>query len=389
MLAGPDFFNARLTIDDQAWAGNVEIHVNSSDWYAHHHEQDKNYDNVILHVVWEDDVSVFRNDETVIPTLELKNYVSKDLLSAYGKLFYNKQEQFINCGRDITSVSPFLWDNWLERLYFERLEQKSNVILKLLETSQNNWEKVLFVLLMKNFGSKINGELFFQLGKNLDFSIIRKLQGKPMQMESLMLGQAKLLESDEIVDSYYLKLRKEYAFLKLKYSLEDFSTGAPAFFKLRPTNFPTIRLSQISTLYAASSNLFHQLIEAENPNYHQIFKVKINPYWDDHYTFGKQSKKSSKSISKNFVDLILINTILPLKFCYVKYKGFEVGEFFLETIREIVKEKNSIIQNYENLGITINSAKDSQAILQLYGNYCSKKKCLQCAVGSELLNLKP
>ena len=389
MLAGPDFFDARLKIDNQAWAGNVEIHVNSSDWYAHNHEQDKNYDNVILHVVWEDDVSIFRKDGSLIPTLELKNYVGQDLLEAYRKLFKQKHEFFINCGKDINTVSPFLWENWLERLYLERLEQKSDVILGLLKLFKNDWEKVLFVLLLKNFGSKINGDSFFQLAKNLDFSIIRKLQGNPLQMESLMLGQAKLLESDEIVDSYYLKLRKEYAFLKLKYSLEDFSTGAPAFFKLRPSNFPTIRLSQISTLYAASSNLFHQLIEAENPNYHQIFKVRINPYWDDHYTFGKQSKKSSKSISKNFVDLILINTILPLKFCYLKYKGLEVGEFFLETIREIVKEKNSIIQNYENLGITINSAKDSQAILQLYGNYCSKKKCLQCAVGSELLNLKP
>ncbi len=387
-LAGPDFFNARLTIDNQVWAGNVEIHINSSDWYAHNHERDKNYDNVILHVVWEDDVSVFRNDETIIPTLELKNYVSQDLLSAYNKLFDNKKEQFINCGKDINTISRFLWANWLDRLYFERLEQKSVVILELLKTSQNDWEKVLFILLLKNFGSKINGDIFFELGKNVDFSIIRKLKEKPLQMESLLLGQAKLLESDEVLDFHYLKLKEEYSFLKSKYGLEESLINPPAFFKLRPVNFPTIRLSQISALYATNSNLFHQLIEAENPDYHQIFKVNINQYWDNHYTFGKLSKKRAKSISKNFVDLLLINTILPLKFCYWKYKGLTVDEVFLKLIKSVAKEENSIVKSYEDLGVAINSAKDSQALLQLYGNYCSKKKCLQCAVGAELLNLK-
>ena len=389
MLAGPDFFNARLAIDNQAWAGNVEIHINSSDWYAHHHEQDNNYDTVILHVVWEDDVSIFRKDGSLIPTLELKNYVSQELLINYMELFSNKKEQFINCGKNINTISPFLWDNWIERLYFERLERKSEVILELLEMSRNDWEKVLFLLLLKNFGSKINGEIFFQLGKNTDFSIIRKLQSEPTRMESLLLGQAKLLESDEIVDPYFLELKQEYAFLKLKYGLDASILGPPAFFRLRPSNFPTIRLSQIAALYASNSNLFHHLIEAENPDFHQIFKVHINPYWQNHYTFGRQSKKTSKFISKSFMDLIVINTILPLKFCYAKHKGLEVGEAFFGIIKDIKKEDNSIIRNYESLGVSIDSAMDSQAMLQLYGNYCREKKCLQCAVGSELLNLKP
>lgn len=387
-LAGPDFFNSRIKIGDQLWAGNVEIHISSSDWYAHGHEKDRNYDNVILHVVWEDDITVHRLDRSAIPTLVLKNYIAEDLLRAYNKLFEEKQHQFIYCGKDIKQVSGFTWDNWLERLYLERLEQKSEVILELLKTSQNNWEKVLFILLMKNFGSKINGESFFHMGQHLDFSIIRKLTGEPLRMEGLLLGLAKLLESDEVLDPYYLKLKEEYSFLKHKFKLSESSLGPPAFFKLRPANFPTIRLAQISSLYAGSSNLFHQLIESNNVDYYEIFKIAINAYWDNHYIFGKLSKKRPKTISKKFVDLLVINTILPLKFCYLKYKGLPINESFLEKISGIVKEQNSIVQNYENLNVVVKSAKDSQALLQLYHNYCTKKKCLQCAVGSELLNLK-
>ncbi|WP_281540834.1 DUF2851 family protein [Maribacter aestuarii] len=389
MLAGPDFFNAQIKIDDQLWAGNVEIHVNSSDWYAHKHEDDKNYDNVILHVVYEDDIRVHRGDGSVVPTLELKAYINDELLQAYEKLFEQQRHQFINCGKDIKLVSNFKWDNWVERLYIERLEQKSEVILELLKTSQNDWEKVLFVLLLKNFGSKINGDVFYNLGTNLDFSIIRKLAGKPLQMESLLLGLAKLLESEEIVDSHFLKLKEEFNFLKHKHNLEESTIGPPAFFKLRPSNFPTIRLSQIARLYAANPNMFHKLIEAENSNYYEILKVTANPYWDNHYTFGKVSKTRSKTTSKKFVDLLIINAILPIKFCYLKYKGLPIDESFIQTIRGIASESNNIIQNYEKLGVPVESAEKSQALLQLYNNYCTKNKCLQCVVGSELLNLKP
>ena len=388
MLAGPDFFNAQIKIGDQLWAGNVEIHVNSSDWYAHHHEKDKNYDNVILHVVFGDDIKVHRADGSVIPTLALKEYINKELLKAYEKLFEQQRHQFINCGNDIDVVSNFAWDNWLERLYFERLEQKSEVILELLKSSQNDWEKVLFVLLMKNFGSKINGDVFFHLGKNLDFSIIRKLAGKPLQMESLFLGLAKLLESNEIVDTHYLKLKEEFGFLKHKHNLEVSALGAPAFFKLRPSNFPTIRLSQIAALYAGDPNLFNMLVESENVKYREVLRATANSYWDEHYTFGKVSKKRPKTISKKFVDLLIINTILPIKFCYLKYRGLPIEESFLKTIGTITGETNSIIQNYKELGVSVNNAKDSQALLQLYNNYCTKGKCLQCTVGSALLNLK-
>lgn len=387
-LAGPDFFNAKLKIGEQLWAGNVEIHINASDWYAHNHEKDKNYDNVILHVVWEDNLAVFRDDGSEIPTLELKNYISEELLGAYNKLFEEKQDQFINCSKDITHISEFLWDNWLERLYFERLEQKSEVILKLLKVSQNDWEKVLFILLLKNFGSKINGDLFYRVGESLDFSIVRKLYEQPLQMESLLFGLANLLQSEDMIDPYYIKLKEEYAFLKHKYELDESLNGSPAFFKLRPFNFPTIRLSQMASLYSSKNNLFHELIESENTNFQDIFRVTATTYWDDHYTFGKISKKSSKNVSKKFIDLLIINTIVPLKFCYLKYKGLPINDSFLGILKRTAREENNIIDKYRNLGVSVENAKDSQALLQLHSNYCAKNKCLQCAVGSELLNLK-
>jgi hypothetical protein len=370
-LSGPDFFNAKLSIEEQMWAGNVEIHIKSSDWYAHNHETDSNYDSVILHVVWEDDVAVFRADGSEIPTLELKNHISTELLCNYQKLFQQKPNTFINCGKDIATISGFNFNNWKERLYFERLEQKSEVVLKLLEASKNDWEKVLFL----------------ELAKNLDFSIIRKLQNKPLELEALLFGLSGLLETEH-TDTYYLKLRKSYDYLAHKYQLDKEVMSTPEFFKLRPPNFPTIRLSQIAQLYAMSHSLFYNAVQNEETDLYRLFSVNTSEYWENHFTFRKVSKTSVKKTSKKFIDLLVINTILPLKFCYLKQQGLSVNDAFTKPIVMIPPEKNSIIQKYKELGVHVDTAKDSQALLELYTSYCTKNKCLQCAVGSELLTLK-
>ncbi len=250
--SGPDFFNAQLNINGQLWAGNVEIHIKSSDWYAHHHQNDENYNNVILHVVWEDDVDVFRSDGSIIPTLCLKEYIPKKTLDTYQQLFDAKNYRFINCEKEIGEVDTFVLNNWTDRLFIERLEQKSHLIQELLKFTNNDWEYVLFLMLLKNFGSKINGDSFLQLGKSIDFSIIRKLSGESFKLESLLMGQAGLLNREEIDDVYYLDLKNEYSYLKRKYQLKDTPGITPEFFKLRPSNFPTIRLSQIAQLYAVN-----------------------------------------------------------------------------------------------------------------------------------------
>ncbi|PKQ44807.1 DUF2851 family protein [Confluentibacter flavum] len=383
--AGPDFFNAQLKIDHQLWAGNVEVHIKSSDWFLHNHELDKAYDNVILHVVWEHDTDVFRKNNSKIPTLELKSYVSKLALNNYEKLFA-KSGKWINCEHDFSSVNNFEMSNWLERLYLERLERKSEDINTLLMTSQNDWEAVLFKMLVKNFGLKVNGEAFLSLANNIDFSIIRKTLTNNTTLESLLFGQAGLLEQD-IEDPYYLELVKEYEFLKQKFSLSNKNVTPIQFFRLRPPNFPTIRLSQLATLYHQNQNLFSKIIEINTLiGFYDLFSVSTSLFWESHYTFGKSSKKSKKVITKAFVNLLLINTIIPLKFSYAKFKGHNIDDSIVSLIESIASEKNSIIEKFNSLKLVSTSALQSQGLLQLKNEYCNKNKCLQCAIGSSLLH---
>lgn len=383
--AGPDFFNSQLHIADQLWAGNVEIHVKSSDWYVHNHEKDKAYDNVILHVVWEHDTEVFRKDNTQIPTLELKNIISQTALQSYNKLFA-KTQKWINCEKDFQDVDDFVIANWLERLYFERLERKSLEIEAMLKQSANNWEAVLFRLLAKNFGLKVNGDAFLSLASSLDFSIVRKNQSKLISLEALFFGQFDLLEN-EVEEPYYLELKNEYTFLYNKFELSQQGVLPLQFFRLRPPNFPTIRLSQFATLYYDNQNLFSKIVETSSlEDFYKLFTVKSSQFWETHYTFNKASKQSSKKTTKAFIDLLLINTIVPLKFSYAKHQSKTINEDLVILMGQLESEKNNIIEKFNSLKKVSDSALHSQALLQLKNEYCNKHKCLQCAIGSSLLN---
>ncbi|MFB9054874.1 DUF2851 family protein [Formosa undariae] len=383
--SGPDFFNAQLNIDHQLWAGNVEIHVKSSDWYVHNHEIDPAYDNVILHVVWEHDVDIFRKDNSEIPTLELKEIVSKTTLNGYQQLF-SKSQKWINCEHDFISVDDFILQNWLERLFFERLERKSSDIEKLLDASKKDWEAVLFKLLAKNFGLKVNGDAFFSLASSIDFSIIRKIQTKGQLLESVLLGQSGVLETT-VEDEYYIQLQKDYLFLKQKFGLSQQHVTAPQFFRLRPPNFPTIRLSQLAQVYVNNQNLFSKIIEAKTAqDYYDLFTVMTSEYWETHYTFKKSTKKSNKTTTHNFIDLLIINTIIPVKFSYSKISGKNYNEDLIPLINELKPEQNSIVKKFESLKPISKSALQTQGLIQLKNEYCNYKKCLQCAVGNTILN---
>ena len=388
-LAGPDFFNAKIRLEGQLWAGNVEIHLCSSDWYAHGHEKDTNFNNVILHVVWEDNVAVFRKDETEIPTLELKYLVSSQLLENYRKLFQKRRAVFINCQNHIAEVDGFRRSHWLERQYFDRLEQKTTFILKLLEEFKNDWENACFVLLLKNFGSAINGNSFYSLARAVDFALVRKLQNKPLQLESLLLGLSKLLERSTEIDEYHTRLQEEYLLLRQKFGLKNASVLTPEFFGLRPANFPTIRLSQVANLYAREAQIFSKLIEAKTMGeLYEFFDVGTNEYWETHFTFGKISKKRVKKVSKRFIDLLIINTIIPLKFCYARSRAEEINDEIIALLSGVKGEKNSISERFGVYGIAVKNAMESQALIQLYHKYCSKNKCLQCAIGTQILSGK-
>jgi len=381
--AGPDFFNSQLSIAGQLWAGNVEIHIKSSDWYVHNHEVDSAYDNVILHVVWEHDTEIFRNDNSEIPTLELKHYVDKDLLNNYQKLIQSKA--WINCESDFAEVDEFLFDNWLERLYIERLERKSEDIQKLLEASSNDWEAVLFKMLLKNFGLKVNGESFLSLAGSFDFSLIRKLQNEVLDIEALLFGQADLL-ADDIQDVYFLDLKARHQFLERKFNLNNHGVLPVQFFRLRPQNFPSIRLSQFANLYALEHKLFSKVISLKTKeDYYKLFKKSVTDFWKTHYTFSKISKASKKTLTESFIDLLIINTLIPLKFSYAKSQGKSIDGDLFQLIKEIKIEKNSIVSKFQDLKTIEKNALNSQALLQLKQHFCDRNKCLQCAIGNSLI----
>lgn len=383
--AGPDFLNAQLKINDQLWGGNIEIHINSSDWYAHKHEQDKNYDAVILHIVWRHDCEVFMKNNKPMPTLQLKSLVNEDLLGNYQNLF-SKKLRWIPCEKEIINVDSFLMGNWLERLYLERLENKSVLIKELLSRSNNDYEAVLFQLLAKNFGLKINGDTFLQLAQSFNFSTLRKVYFNEQELSALLFGQAGFLEKD-FENEYFIQLKKEYDYLKHKHNLEPIANNLFQFFRMRPTNFPTIRIAQLVALFHKHQNLFSKLMQLNKiEDFYKLFSVEVNDFWKEHYTFETESKKTLKKLTKSFVDLLLINTIIPLQFVYKQSKGEEVNEEdFFKLIKQIKPEKNSVIDKFSDLKIGVNNAFDSQALLELKNNYCAEKHCLQCAIGNHLL----
>lgn len=382
--AGPDFFNGQVRIDDQLWAGNIEIHIKSSDWYAHRHEKDPAYDNVILHIVWEHDVDVFTKDGNALPTLVLKGRVMKQTLDAYHQLFGLKK-QWINCESSFNIIDDFTISNWLERLFIERVEQKNKLLLEVLKSSKNNWEALLFVLLCKNFGLKVNGTSFLSIGQSIDFSVVRKCAASKIAIEALLFGQAGFLQ-EEIDDSYFLELTKEYDFLKAKFQLDNTVVIAPKFFRLRPPNFPTIRLSQLANLYAKQKELFTAVITAKTlEDYYSIFEVSASAYWDTHYNFDVTSTKREKKLTKEFIHLLLINTVLPIKYSYAKYQGKDISEALFELASSIPAESNTIVKKYNTLKKVATSALDSQALLQLKKEYCDKNRCFHCAIGNSLI----
>jgi hypothetical protein len=384
--SGPDFFNARLIINGQKWAGNVEVHIKSSDWYAHNHENDPAFDNVILHVVWEDDIEIFRKDNTIIPTLQLKDYIKEELLSRYKKLFHKNTKQWIGCNKQLPEVSGFVLSNWQERLYLERLEKKSTLVLELLRDSENNWQAVLFKLLAKNFGLKINGAAFLSMASSIDFTVLRKCTDNLKQLEALFYGQAGFLDID-IKEEYFNTLKSEYQFLKNKFKLSTNRVGLFHFFRLRPPNFPTIRLAQLAMLYFKNHQLFSEVIRINTiDDFYILFNVETSEFWQNHYTFEKESKTSRKKLTKSFIDLLLINTIIPIKFVYARSIGQNPEEDIFELVSKLPFEKNSIISNFMNLNVPIENAMHSQAMIQLKNEYCDQKACLKCAIGNYLLN---
>lgn len=381
--SGPDFFNAKISIADQKWAGNIELHLKSSDWYLHRHEEDHNYDNVILHVVWEYDVPIFGRNNIEIPTLELKKYVHKGVIEKYKSL--TSVKSWIYCENQIGTLDSFFIKNWQERLFFERLEQKSTPIQDLLKETSNDWEAVLFCLLAKNFGLNINGEVFLKMAQSIPFSVIRKESADVKNLEALFFGMTDLFPA-EMEETYSKSLKNKFDYLLQKYQLKKTNLNLVQFFKHRPDNFPTIRLAQLAMLYHSQKNIFSQIIASKNvTDIYQLFDIKTSQYWQNHYQFEKESPKKEKKLSKEFIDLIIINTIIPIHFIYAKNLRKENSEAIIKLVQEIKPENNTIIQKFSQFGIKTENAFDTQSLLQLKKEYCDTSKCLKCSIGIHLI----
>ncbi|MFT6095861.1 MAG: hypothetical protein ACJAXY_000533 [Nonlabens sp.] len=382
-FSGPDFFNGRVEIDGQDWAGNVEMHVKASDWYLHGHDEDPAYDNVILHVVWMHDAEITRRDGINIPVLDVSQYVDPDLVQSYIKLFAVKNDQFINCESQFSSIDSFKRDQWLEKLFFERLEVKSDRIKHLLEQNNNDWEAAFFHLLARSFGTKTNADAFEQLASSMEQSVVRKLAKDAFQLEATLLGQAGLLDVTK-KDSYYKELFDEYAFAKAKHQLQA-SLTPMKFFRLRPANYPTVRISQLARLYQNNPMLFGEVLLAKSrTDIHQLFEVKAAKYWSTHHVFDKETEEREKMLTSDFIDLLIINCIVPIKFMHARFMGNDKMEELLDLMYELKPEKNTIITGFKKL-LKVENALQTQSLLQLKTNYCDVNKCLSCDIGVSLL----
>ena len=384
--AGPDFLNARIVIGGTLWAGHVEMHQKSSHWKTHGHASDPNYLNVILHVIWEDDKPILGYHGSQIPTLQLRDYVSHDLLVSMLRLRSTQRNMLINCQRDHHVVPRQIKEDWWLRLYKERLLAKASEIQKWLDSSQSDWEQVLFISLLRSFGLHINADAFLSLGLKLDYSIIKKLKHDSCQLEALLLGMTGLLDNTRATDCYTNKLQSIFQYQYTRFSLNRVGILRPHFLRLRPSNFPTIRLSQLSVLMSTQPRLFGKLMSIyERRAFHKLLSVSASRYWETHYTFGKLSKKRVKKVSTSLVDLLIINSLAPLKLAYARAMGKDIWPLLRPLIESCPPEHNSILSNLSQIGMRATNALQSQALLQKYEHYCEKNRCLECALGRYLL----
>jgi hypothetical protein len=384
--AGPDFSEAHLRIGDMDWHGDVEIHYRSSEWEKHHHRQDKAYNRVILHVVWENDLNARRADDTLIPTIALKGRVKQRLINGFNDMVNFKGS--VACAGHFKSVTELTKLGMLDKALSQRLERKSEMVLDLWQHNGNDWETTAYQFMAYNFGFKINNEPFLALARSLPMRIIAKHSDNLTQLEALLFGLAGFLSQEE-GDTYYTTLRKEYLYLSKKYKLEAYQLQAHRwkFLRLRPSNFPTVRIAQFATLLYKNFRLF-SLFKTFTAYevLREKLKVEPSPYWKEHYLFGKNSKAKLKGLGENSLRTLLINTAPALLAAYSRTTDSpENMEKAMQLLETMPAENNKIIRIWKNMGFKAQNAFDSQAMIELYNEFCRQKQCLRCNIGVSIM----
>ncbi len=380
--AGPDFFNAKIKIGGTLWAGNVEVHSVASEWESHNHHNNKAYDNVILHVVDVNDSESSNSIGKVIPVLRLK--YSENQLKNYRQL--NNSAEWLACASHLNNIHAFEISAWIQRILIERLEHKTEDIVRILEQTKNNWDETFYRMLFRCFGFGVNGLPFELLAQSIPLKILLKYCNNQLLLEALLFGQAGFL-SNQFNDEYLNNLKREYDFLKHKHQLLAVDNHLWKFLRLRPSNFPTIRIAQLASLLNKMKGMFGMIINEEDvKKVESQLQVEVSLYWQDHYVMQKQSTKSRKKLGVNSKNLIIINTIIPYLFAYGKMTGDErYTKRSLDWLSRLKAEKNAIIKEWETHEIQVINAGDSQALIYLSNNYCKAKKCLRCRIGHKVL----
>jgi hypothetical protein len=381
--SGPDFFNARIKIGETTWAGNIEIHQKSSHWMLHKHDEDEAYSNVILHVVEHFDKPVIVNQQE-LPTLELK--YRPEILESFEQLL--KSKKWIACEEKLPNVDAFILRFWYSSLMIERLQSKTEAILEILQQNTNNWNETFYQLLARNFGMKINSLPFELLARSLPLQILAKHKNSLFQIEALLFGSSGLLNEVLLGDDYFLSLRNEYSFLYKKYNLSGVDAHLWKFMRLRPVNFPTIRIAQLASLIHQSSALFSRILEIEDlEELRELFNITASEYWNTHYQFNKTSRENKpKHIGDSFFQNLVINTISPLLFVYGdQHLSQAMKDRALNFLEKLSPESNQITDKWAELGIDSRSAFESQALIHLKKQYCENKKCLHCQIGAKII----
>lgn len=383
--AGPDFKQAIIKVGDITWAGDVEIHVNSSDWNQHKHSEDPKYQSVILHVVYRHDVEIERTKGEYYTTLELRNYIPKDMLERYQSLTLSAKT--LPCEQQIHQFSSLQFAAFFARLSTERLFRKQEKIFAIHEQCQRDWNETIYRILLENYGFRTNANAFEMLAKSLPYNILLKHHQSKIQVYALLFGQAGLLERDIEGDEYYSALQYEYNYLKYKYKLTPIQEKCWMLLRMRPHNFPTIRLAQLAEMFSQFPNFFQLITQKTDlSQFYKIFSCIPDEYWQYHFLFGKESKQHHVQMSKETINLLLINTVVPILFAYSTFSGrFEMQERALSILEHLAFEQNYITREYCKAGFPHDNASYSQAILELQKYYCVPKKCLQCNIGIEII----
>lgn len=383
--SGPDFFNARIRLGDTLWAGNVEIHLQASDWLQHRHHTDPAYDNVILHVVLDEDQRLQRPTGEHLPCLSLRKRIPAGLLGKYQMLTHARA--WIPCAQTYRDIPPIVRHNWLDRLLIERLEQKTEALAGIVRACDHNWESAFYRLLARNFGLKINAEPFETLAQTLPLNLLTRHSDQLFQLEALLFGQAGMLEDVDFEEDYPEMLAKEYGFLRYKYDLKPMPPGQWKFFRLRPSGFPTVRIAQLAALLYNKPQLFSRVLETwSTAELEQLFQVEPSTYWHSHFRFDKSTTPRAKPLGREFVHLLLINTVAPFLFYYGREKGKpDLQDRSLQILDDLPAEANRVVEAWQALGETAGSAAGSQALLQLKAHYCDAGRCLECAIGTAIL----